>query len=78
MMACGGVSVIKKVTGIEEYAVDGENCLIVEDIQSAKNAVRKLIEDDELRKKIIENGYKTAKEWPWNRSVEILEKVIKI
>jgi len=50
----------------------------VEDIQSAKNAVRKLIEDDELRKKLIENGYKTAKKWPWNRSVEILEKVIEI
>jgi len=76
MMACGGASVIKKVTGIEEYAVDGENCLIVENVTEAKTAVQKLIEDRELRKKLIENGYQTAKEWNWKKSIEILEKVI--
>lgn len=76
MMACGGVSVIRKVTGIEEYAVDGDNCLIVEDIQSAKNAVQKLIDDKKLREKLIESGYKTAREWEWDQSIGLLEKFI--
>jgi len=30
----------------------------------------------EFRKKLIQNGYKTAKEWNWNHSIDLLEKVI--
>lgn len=76
MMACGGVSVIRRVSGIEEYAVDGENCLIVDDIQSAKVAVARLISDQQLRQRLTQGGLKTAGEWNWNQSIDVLEKVI--
>lgn len=76
MMACGGVPVIRRVSGIEEYAVDGENCLIVDDIQSAKVAVMQLINDQNLREKLIQGGLKTANQWGWNQSIDALEKVI--
>ncbi len=77
MMACGGVSIVRKVTGIEEYAINEENCLIVSDVKSAGLAVQRLIEDKELRNKLIENGKKTAEQWNWDKSIDLLEKVIK-
>ncbi|MDO8241155.1 MAG: glycosyltransferase family 4 protein [Candidatus Moranbacteria bacterium] len=76
MMACGGVAVIRRVTGIEEYAVDGENCLIVEDIESAKKAIERLISDESLRNKLITTGLETTKKWDWNNSIDLLEKSI--
>lgn len=77
MMACGGIPVIREVTGIEEYAVHEHNCLIVKDVDGARDAVNRLLKDTELRKKLIENGLKTAGEWNWDRSVDVLEAVIR-
>ncbi|MCX6786452.1 MAG: glycosyltransferase family 4 protein [Candidatus Kaiserbacteria bacterium] len=77
MMACGGIPVIREVTGIEEYAINENNCLIVSDIENAKLAVERLIKDKELRDKLIKNGQETAKRWSWDRSIDLLEKVIK-
>ena len=77
MMACGGTAVIGQVTGIEEYAIDGYNALIVPsgDIKAAHNALKKLIEDNELRGRLAENGKKTAEKFRWDASVDKLEKI---
>ncbi len=76
MMACGGAVVVGKVTGYDEYIVDGVNALVVDplDILNASNAVHKLIVDDELRSRLIEQGRKTAAEWRWEDSIDKLEK----
>lgn len=76
MMACGGASVVGKVTGYDEYIVDGYNALAVElgDVAAARAAVQMLISDSGLREKIIKNGFETAKEWPWEPSIDRLEK----
>lgn len=78
-MACGCAVVAGKVTGYDEYIKDGENALVVEmgDVNGAKKAIQKLIGDKSLREKLIENGHKTAKEWNWEKSIDLLEKVIK-
>ncbi|MEI7749372.1 MAG: glycosyltransferase family 4 protein [Candidatus Moraniibacteriota bacterium] len=77
-MACGCAVVVGKVTGYDEYIIDGYNALVVEqgDVASAKKAVERLMNDSSLREKLIANGYKTAKEWDWNRSVDLLEAVL--
>ena len=77
MMACGGTTVIGKVTGIDEYIVDGYNALVVEqgDIQGAHNALKKLIENEKLRNELIENGKKTVEKFRWEPSIDILENV---
>ncbi len=77
-MACGCAVVVGKVTGYDEYIVDGTNALVVEqgDISGAKRAVGRLMQDESLRQQLIDGGYKTAKEWNWNRSIDLLEKVI--
>lgn len=77
-MACGCAVVVGKVTGYDEYIVDGYNALVVEqgDVEGARKAVERLMRDFDLRKRLIENGQKTAKEWSWDRSIDLLEKVI--
>lgn len=77
MMACGGACVVGKVTGYDEYIIDGENALVVEqgDVKGAHAALQKLINDEQLRKHIIANGKKTAKEWGWESSIDRLEKI---
>ena len=78
MMACGGCCVVSKVTGYDEYIKDEYNALVVEqeDIEGAKNAVSRLIEDKVLREEIIRNSYETAKSWSdWEKSIDTLEKL---
>lgn len=77
MMACGGAVVVGEVTGYDEYIIDGYNALVVKqgDVNAAKNAIQTLITDNELRMKLIENGRKTADEWKWDPTIEILEKI---
>jgi glycosyltransferase involved in cell wall biosynthesis len=75
MMACGGAVIVGRVTGYDEYIVDGENALVVEpnDVPAARAAVQKLIFDHELRNRLIENGKKTAAAWSWDKSMDDLE-----
>ena len=75
MMACGGLCVTGKVTGYDEYIVDGENALVVEmgDVAGAKASLQKLIDDPDLREKLRRGGKKTAAEWGWSRSIDTLE-----
>lgn len=77
-MACGCAVVVGKVTGYDQYIINEKNALVVEqgDVEGAKNAVQKLIENKELRDGLIENGYKTAREWNWDKSIDLLEKII--
>jgi len=58
--------------GISEHAVDGENCLIADEIEEWAPAIIKLMEDEALRKKIAIEGRKMCLEhytfdgqWPF-------------
>jgi glycosyltransferase involved in cell wall biosynthesis len=77
-MACGCAVVVGKVTGYDEYIKNEHNALVVEqgDVEGAKKVVQRLIDDKALREKLIENGYKTSREWSWDKSIKLLEKVI--
>lgn len=75
MMACGGVCVVSKIKGHEEYVRDGENALMVEpdDIEGAREAVTRLIADRELRERLRANGLKTAAARAWEPAIDTLE-----
>ncbi len=77
MMACEGTCVVSKFQGCNEYIKDGFNALVIEqgDIEGARNALKRLIEDKELRNYLIANGKKTADEWEWERSIDKLEEI---
>lgn len=77
-MACGCSVVVGKVTGYDEYIKNKHNALVVEqlDVNGAKKAVERLIRDKELSQKLIINGIKTAKNWNWDKSIDLLERMI--
>jgi O-antigen biosynthesis protein len=75
MMACGGAVVVGKVTGYDEYIKDGYNALVVEqgDVDGARKAIQRLIDNNELKNELISNGRKTVEEWKWESSIDKLE-----
>ena len=76
MMATGGSVVVHEVTGLEEYAVDGENCLIVSDVNSARQAIRRLVDDPTLRARLGAAGRATAEGMSWERSMPSLLRAV--
>jgi len=72
-MACGS-AVITTPYGTEDYVIDGYNALIVEpnNIEMLADKIRLLIEDEELRQKLIENGFKTASKFNYPKQTKIL------
>lgn len=76
MMACGGCVVVGKVTGYDEYIVDEVNALVVDPLQPAQAsaAIRRIIEDESLRQRLVENGRETAAQWRWDPSIDALER----
>jgi len=72
MMATGGSVVVHEVTGLDEYAVHEENCLIVSDVASARKAIRRLIDDPALRARLGAAGRRTADGMSWDRSMPSL------
>lgn len=69
MMATGGVSVVFPNEGNQEYLVDNKNCLFYEqgNIEDAIRKIELLVNNKELRDKIIKEGFKTAKERDWSK-----------
>jgi len=79
MMACGGAVITGKVTGFEEYIVEGYNALVVEqgDISAAREKLALLIKDRELLERLKKGGMETAGKWSsWDRSNDLFEDVI--
>ena len=61
-MACGCAVVLPAVGGIYEYAVDEDNCLVVdtESVDDMAQAVTRLVKDSVLRRRLKERGLATA------------------
>jgi glycosyltransferase involved in cell wall biosynthesis len=76
MMACGGVAVVGKVTGHDEYIENEVNALVVDPFQPAQaaRAISRLIDDHSLRAQLIEGGRQTAQRWQWEPSIDVLER----
>jgi glycosyltransferase involved in cell wall biosynthesis len=79
MMSCGGVSLVFKVTGYDEYIVHEENALVANagDVEGAAKLLSDLINDKEKFERLKLNGKETVKFWTWDRSIDYLEMYIK-
>lgn len=75
MMACGGVPIVAKVTGYDEYIIDGYNTLVTEpgNILKTKKLLQKLITDKTLYKKLQSGSQKTLISLPWNNTIAKLK-----
>ena len=78
-MACGCAVVATNVGGVPDYAINGETILASSPRNPealAQNTIR-LIENEDERKRIAENGYNYVKPFTWDRATDQLEKVFK-
>lgn len=78
MMACGGVAVVAKVTGYDEYIRHEGNALVVESgaVADAARAVERLQHSAPLRAELQRGGAQTVEAWNWERSIDALEPVL--
>ncbi len=76
-MACRVTVVTTDSGGCREYAVHENNCLMTEpknpDILAS--AIERLLTDRELADRLADNGYKTSKEFTWDRTTDMIEKI---
>jgi glycosyltransferase involved in cell wall biosynthesis len=68
-MACGTPVVMTDNKGSRDFAVNGFNALISQlgDVKSLVDNLLKVLQDDKLRDKLIENGLETAKKFTWEK-----------
>lgn len=77
-MACGCAVITSKSGGVNEFAKENENCLMFEpknELELSEQLI-KLLEDENLRKRIAYEGIKTAQKFDWNKSAQQLINVL--
>ena len=77
-MACKCAVVGTTVGAISEIGVDGENVLTCEpgDVEGLAKNLYKILTDENLLKEISINGYNTALNFSWDKSVERFEAIL--
>lgn len=75
-MACGAAVITSDNGGIGEYAKDAYNSLIYKagNAEQLKEKLELAFNHPELRAKLRENGFITAKNFSWNKSIQRLQK----
>lgn len=78
MMACGGVPIVAKVTGYDEYIIDGYNALVTKpgNIQKTQKLLQELINNHKLYNLLRYNSQKTVEKINWNNTFKKLNKII--
>jgi len=80
-MACGTPSVLTSVGGVNEYARDGENCLLVPpgDPDATARAILRVLAETSLHRTLREGGLDTVPEFSTKRkarqTLELLERI---
>jgi GT2 family glycosyltransferase/glycosyltransferase involved in cell wall biosynthesis len=76
-MATGGAVVCTDAHGNRDFCVDGENCLMPSpDLGAVTDALRRLLEDPELRERLGAAGMKCAAEYAWPLRIDALERFL--
>ncbi|MDR1669109.1 MAG: glycosyltransferase [Oscillospiraceae bacterium] len=76
-MTCGAAIVTTDCGGIGDYVRDGENALVVKEPGEIVSALERLIRDADLRKRLSENGLKTAEQFDWDITADKLTEYYK-
>ena len=73
-MATGGAVVCTDAHGNRDFCGDGENCLMPEpNVETVAAALRQLLDDPELRKRLGQAGMDIAQGYAWERRIDSLE-----
>jgi len=66
-MACGKAVVLRDIPVFEEFYTDGHDCIKCETEAEFREAVERLAEDEQLRRRLGENARETAMEHSLDR-----------
>ncbi len=79
-MACGLPLILADINGIKDYAEDGITgcCVDPRSVDEMKNAIVKMYEDKDFRKKCSENNLKIAKKFDISNTQKIMTEIYKI
>ncbi len=74
-----GVPVVTTRFGVEDFAVNEENALVIDPKvpQQMANAIMRILDDSVLREKLIENGLKTPNKFTYDAMADKVEKIFK-
>jgi len=77
-MACGCALVSTRNGGNEDYCRDGQNALLCTygDVPELSGTVERLLQDADLRSRLVEGGLETAARFDWEDSVVRFEEVV--
>jgi len=77
-MACGTPAVLTRSGGVEEYAVDGFNSLLVPPGNPHKlaDAIERLILNEKLRKRLAANAFETARKFSLDKMAREVEEFL--
>ncbi len=77
-MSVGVPVIATRVGGIPDVVKDGQTGLLVEpgSVDELTRGIKKLIEDDNLRKKLANNSFEEVKKYTWDHVVEKFENLI--
>ncbi len=77
-MACGAAVVSTRSGGVEDFAADSENALLVprRDTVAMAASIVALLEDADLRSRLVAGGAATVAAMQWEDSVDALEAVL--
>jgi len=77
-MACGCAVVATKNKGVMEYLIHEKNALLapIKDTHTLSLHVNSLLENDQLRKTLLENGLNIVNSFSWESSVTIFENIL--
>ncbi len=80
-MACGCVPVVCDIPGMDEYCIDGDNCLKVAagDIDAMRDAMEAILNDADLRERLRAGGRRTvySHRFDWDARIDEWESVLK-
>ncbi|MGZ0051798.1 glycosyltransferase family 4 protein [Brevibacillus gelatini] len=74
-MSTGCAVISTNHSGIQEYGIDGFNCLIADigDTKKITELITRLVDSPSERSRLVNNGYKTAQEFEWETTIKKLE-----
>ncbi|HXD55755.1 MAG TPA: glycosyltransferase [Solirubrobacteraceae bacterium] len=73
-MATGGAVVCTDAHGNRDFCRDGENCLMpAAERDAVAAALQRLLTDSDLRRRLGEEGVRTAADYAWERRIDSLE-----
>ncbi len=76
-MANGCILLTTSAGGVEEYARNKINAIVIRRLDELwqKDIINKIYTNKKLRSKLIANGYKTAKQYHWDKIIDELESI---